>query len=64
MKNEWIIEVLRDLRSFASENDLPRLADQLDEALVVATVELVQHLPTTGTGRHDTEAGHLAGWAR
>lgn len=40
MGNTWIIDVLADLRSFAIQNDLPNLADQLDEAMVVAREEV------------------------
>lgn len=42
MPNEWIIDVLGDLRAFASDNDMPTLADQIDEALAVAAVEIAQ----------------------
>ena len=42
MQNEWIIDVLGDLRAFAAENNLPGLASQMEEALVVASVEIAQ----------------------
>ena len=40
MGNNWIIPVLADLRTFARENDLPLLADQLEQSAVVAKAEI------------------------
>ncbi len=40
MGRDWIIDVLADLRSFARENDLPLLHQQLEEAGLVAEVEI------------------------
>jgi hypothetical protein len=40
MGREWIIDVLADLRIFARENDLPLLTEQLEEAGLVAEVEI------------------------
>lgn len=40
MKNDWIIDVLGDLRAFASKNGLPRLASQLDDTLEVAAADM------------------------
>lgn len=40
MGRDWIIDVLADLRSFARENDLPLLTAQLEEAGLVAEVEI------------------------
>ncbi|MGB3553671.1 MAG: hypothetical protein WBA25_03410 [Jannaschia sp.] len=42
MSKEWIIDVLGDLRGFASANALPTLATQLEEAMVVARTEIAQ----------------------
>ena len=39
MRNDWILDVLADLRSFAHANDLPLLAEQLDDTAHVATAE-------------------------
>jgi hypothetical protein len=41
MRNDWIIDVLADLRRFAEANDLPLLAEQLDDTALVATAEIV-----------------------
>ncbi|MFO8127726.1 hypothetical protein [Yoonia sp.] len=40
MGRDWIIDVLADLRSFARDNDLPMLTAQLEEAGLVAEVEI------------------------
>ncbi|NBZ87236.1 hypothetical protein [Stagnihabitans tardus] len=37
---EWIFDVLRDLKSFASANDMPALAHKADEAIAAARAEL------------------------
>jgi hypothetical protein len=43
MGRVWIIDVLADLRSFARDNDLPLLTAQLEEAGLVAAVEIASH---------------------
>jgi len=48
MGRDWIIDVLADLRSFARDNDLPLLTAQLEEAGLVAQVEIAS-LPNTET---------------
>ncbi len=40
MGQDWIIDVLTDLRSFARKNDLPLLTAQLEKASLVASVEI------------------------
>jgi len=40
MKNEWIIDVLADLNSFAKANGYPALAKQLEETAILASVEM------------------------
>ncbi|MEE9387297.1 MAG: hypothetical protein V3U96_01700 [Paracoccaceae bacterium] len=40
MAHNWIIEVLADLKTFAAENGLTKLAGQLEETALVATVEI------------------------
>ena len=42
MTNDWIIDVLADLKSFAQANGLPALAEQLDDTTLVAASELSQ----------------------
>ncbi|MDB4111342.1 hypothetical protein N9571_02115 [Yoonia sp.] len=52
MGNDWIIEVLADLQSFADHNDMPLLCAQLDEAMLIATVEVAtrRHHPAQWSG--------------
>jgi threonine/homoserine efflux transporter RhtA len=40
MKNDWILDVLADLKSFAQSNGHVLLAEQLTQARIVATVEI------------------------
>jgi hypothetical protein len=40
MRNDWIIDVLADLKFFAHANGLPALAEQLDDATLVAASEI------------------------
>ncbi len=40
MANDWIIDVLADLRAFASLNGMPRLAEHLDDATLAAAAEI------------------------
>ena len=40
MGHNWIIDVLADLESYAHQNDLPMLADQIEQAALVATAEV------------------------
>ncbi len=42
MGHKWIIDVLTDLRSFAQDNDLALLADQLAQTTMVASVEIAE----------------------
>ena len=41
MTNDWIIEVLADLTTFATENGLTALADQLEDTALVAKAEIM-----------------------
>lgn len=40
MANDWILDVLADLRAFATKNGLSKTAEQLDDATLIATLEL------------------------
>lgn len=40
MSNNWILDVLADLKSFALRNELTALADQLDDTTLVAATEI------------------------
>ena len=43
MTNDWIIDVLTDLRKFSASNSMGRLADRLDDTIALATSELTAH---------------------
>lgn len=40
MEQEWILDVIADLRTFARQNGLQNLADQLDTTWVLAAAEI------------------------
>ncbi|MEX3314563.1 hypothetical protein [Sulfitobacter sp. PS-8MA] len=40
MHDDWILDVLADLKAFAAANRLPRTAEQLDDAALVALAEM------------------------
>ncbi|MBN9889185.1 hypothetical protein I6N89_17905 [Pelagibaca abyssi] len=40
MRHDWIIDVLTDLKTFARANSMDALAEQLDEAQLVAQIEI------------------------
>ena len=63
MSNDWIIDVLGDLRGFAVANSMPTLASQLEEAMVVTAAELAQ-VPDRGLARtHGSQVERLHGAA-
>lgn len=45
MTNDWIIDVLTDLQRFSANNALSRLADHLDDTIMVAATELSSARP-------------------
>lgn len=40
MKNDWILDVLADLRTFAHENELPSLAASIEDTSLIAAAEI------------------------
>ena len=40
MSQDWVIDVLNDLKKFAHANGLMGLAEQLDDSILVAAAEL------------------------
>jgi hypothetical protein len=40
MRHDWVFDVLSDLHDYACQNDLPRLAEKVDLALVEARAEI------------------------
>lgn len=66
MGHKWIIDVLADLRSFAQENDLQLLAEQLEQTTQVATVEIAstseeRSLVVKSNGQNDRTLFERAG---
>lgn len=62
MQNEWILDVLADLKSFAQKNGLPILAEHLDDTRYLALSEL-QSRPgrkSRVVGADDAEFGEFA----
>lgn len=43
MGDEWILDVLTDLKAYAQKNGMAVLAEQLDDARLVAAAELATH---------------------
>ena len=53
MRSDWILDVLTDLKTFATANDLPVLAEQLDDTAIVALAEIA--------ALHDRTQGNFNG---
>ena len=51
MDNEWILDVIADMRTFARQNGLAVLAEQLDDTWVLAASEITS--PVKGTLDHE-----------
>lgn len=62
MAQEWMIDVLADLRQYAVRNYHFRLAEQLDDAIVTAAIELgagdLFEDEPDAIPRSDTRLGH------
>ncbi|MEM7241891.1 MAG: hypothetical protein AAF429_06870 [Pseudomonadota bacterium] len=64
MQHEWMIDVLNDLRAFSYNHKLLKLAEQLDDAILIAASEMApldEHagMPLThgqGFGNHHRSA--------
>ncbi len=64
MRNDWILDVLTDLRSFAEQNGLTASAEQLSDACVVVAAELSHVEPQavlTQVGVNDVRIAELSG---
>lgn len=60
MSQEWMIDVLTDLRKFAQQNGLMGLAEQLDETIHVAATDLMSTKQATeATPRDANKTGNL-----
>lgn len=51
MQHDWILDVLADLKTFATSNGLPALAEQLDDARIVAMAETASRAEGALSGR-------------
>ena len=52
MQHDWILDVLADLKAFATSNGLPALAEQLDDARIVAMAETASRAEGAQSGRN------------
>jgi len=55
MSQEWMIDVLTDLRSFAMKNGLISLAEQLDDTILVAASGLKTLQPARKVASADAQ---------
>ncbi|MGB0900457.1 hypothetical protein [Halocynthiibacter sp.] len=55
MKNDWILDVLTDLKSFALQNGLNALSEQLDDTTLIAASELANQ----GRGEWNQTFGNI-----
>lgn len=49
MGHDWVFDVLKDLRTYALKNDLPGLAQKVEDALRAAELEIGE--PKAGEGK-------------
>lgn len=65
MAHEWIIDVLTDLKTFASANGMEALAEQLEDTQLVASLEIVSQGKGAGLGLSvdDSYIGQRSGTA-
>jgi len=63
MNSEWMIDVLADLRKFAQKQAMLELAEHLDDAIMLATVEIKNHNEGRGlgVGVNDAKTGSVSG---
>lgn len=58
MKNDWILDVLADLKAFAQSNDLPALSEQLTKSADMAAIEIASaQIKVRRTHGDDFKAG-------
>jgi hypothetical protein len=64
MRSDWILDVLTDLKTFASANDLPVLAEQLDDTAIVALAEIAalqERTQSNSNGDEQSGGGSFSG---
>ena len=50
MSHDWIIDVLADLRAYAEQNGLAKIAEKTEELLCIARDEIAGDLADGGNG--------------
>ena len=60
MANDWILDVLADLKKYATKNGLSALARQLDDATLIAATEIA----TIEAGGQDMAIGDFGNTGR
>ncbi|MEE9453187.1 MAG: hypothetical protein V3V13_02230 [Paracoccaceae bacterium] len=63
MSNEWMIDVLADLRKFALNQTMLDLAEHLDDAILVAATEISNQKENQVSivGSYESKAGSISG---
>ena len=61
MVHDWILDVLTDLRNFASKNGLGMTEEQIDQALVIVSKELNAR---QGMAQGTARIGHVGEFSR
>lgn len=67
MQNDWILDVLADLKSFAESNGLGALAQQLDDTAMIAAAEIsscTNGVQTKAYGDTDSNRSGTGGFGR
>ena len=63
MNHEWMIDVLADLRKFAKNQAMLELAEHLDDAIVLAAIEIQNHVGgrAVSVEVNDAKTGSVSG---
>jgi len=61
MSQNWILDVLADLKSFALRNDLTALAEQLDDTIMIAATEIASKEGGASGAGHGNASGDRTG---
>ncbi len=59
MQSDWILDVLTDLKTFATINGFPALAEQLDDTAIVALAEISARKDRTGQKLHGNDLSQV-----
>ena len=62
MAHDWILDVIADLKAYATKNGLPALAAELDEATLIAATEIASidgKGPLTAAVKNARTSGYL-----